>query len=967
MSNFRRENVGYRKLELEPMQPQGLLAVARAGGELEAKVANFMFRVADEFGKRADREAELAGLRDGKRAALAGRPGHMQVSSGNNLPEMAGGTEVPSRPTPIQQQVNLSGNRQKFIDTLMPAAIEASKRTGVDPRIIVAQAAQETGWGRSAPGNNYFGIKSHGQSGGQTFTTHEVINGQRVKIRDSFRSFASPQDSVAGYADFITTNPRYTNFRNAQGLDAQLSALQASGYATDPNYSNAVGAIARAINFAPGESGQAMPATHVQAVATAGAPNATQVATPAIVTRLPGQEQTFRPTNRDSVYGRAYDAAGTRTFLQMLDSEIRSTTMQAFRLHENDPSQLSVTLETLKHAQLRDDVPDEIRAEYEVAFDAQAQRYLFQAQANADRMQKEANIQAFEGRSQQLGTDIERMLAGFDPELPGVDASIAEAQLAIDDHYDTAVANGVMTWQQAETAKSKSRSDTAVSFYLRQAEALTPDEISSMRETMEADFASGNLTGIDGAGWRRLKAGLEQAQAGRAKEIAGQETAIDNEGTRLADRALAGFEIGQNDLNRFMLDIGKTGNDDLASATLAKIEAAEIMRDMPLPEAIQHVAKMRANLPKDASDAEIASVVYAEQRVQQLAELAEKDPAAYEIQRGRLKLEPIILQAGENGQIDTVSLDQSLAMRRDQMRAVSERFGRDVSFFRPGEVSALSRSIAENPDMFPDFAASIVAVHGAQSGKVLAEISEEMPTLAHAAGVFAATGDRSLSVDLAQAMSAKAKGEFKQKMPVQEKFAAAAGEGFSKALAFKSDVRASTLGVAQLLYEADANRFGFDPSEINKPDTPAAQAWSRALERSLGGQTVNGVRTGGLGEVNGHAIVVPPGMAKDAPQNLLSRLNDTLLEQLPPIYSPNGVPVTASQIRRAQLVSEQDGKFSVWLDDPFGWNPQYVAAEPGPDGSPRKWLLDMREIEKLIGESVDRQAMWGWRIPGQMQ
>lgn len=145
--------------------------------------------------------------------------------------------------------VDISGDKETFVASLLPAAIEESKRTGVDPRIIVAQAAQETGWGRSAPGNNYFGIKSHGQGGGQNLATHEYINGKRVNVNDSFRTFESPADSVRGYGDFILKNPRYEGLRTAQGLDGQLQALQASGYATDPNYSRSVGAIARGIRL----------------------------------------------------------------------------------------------------------------------------------------------------------------------------------------------------------------------------------------------------------------------------------------------------------------------------------------------------------------------------------------------------------------------------------------------------------------------------------------------------------------------------------------------------------------------------------------------------------------------------------------------------------------------------------------------------------------------------------------------
>ena len=142
---------------------------------------------------------------------------------------------------------SFSGGQQEFIDMLLPSALEVSAETGIDPRIIIAQAAQETGWGQSAPGNNFFGIKSHGQGGGQTLNTHEYINGERVNVSDSFRTFGSPEDSVRGYGEFIRSNPRYGDFMSAQGLDAQLEALQASGYATDPNYSQSVGSIARGI------------------------------------------------------------------------------------------------------------------------------------------------------------------------------------------------------------------------------------------------------------------------------------------------------------------------------------------------------------------------------------------------------------------------------------------------------------------------------------------------------------------------------------------------------------------------------------------------------------------------------------------------------------------------------------------------------------------------------------------------
>lgn len=141
----------------------------------------------------------------------------------------------------------IPAGREEFVNSIMPMAQEASARTGLDPRLIVAQAALESGWGKSAPGNNLFGIKSHGMPGGNTMATTEVINGQPVTVQDSFRAYASPADSVKGYADFMTQNPRYEPVRTAQGLEAQVAALGKSGYATDPAYAQKVMQIAQGL------------------------------------------------------------------------------------------------------------------------------------------------------------------------------------------------------------------------------------------------------------------------------------------------------------------------------------------------------------------------------------------------------------------------------------------------------------------------------------------------------------------------------------------------------------------------------------------------------------------------------------------------------------------------------------------------------------------------------------------------
>ena len=144
------------------------------------------------------------------------------------------------------------GNKQAFIEAMMPHALAVSAQTGLDPRLVIAQSAQETGWGKSAPGNNYFGIKSHGKAGGNTMATNEVINGQTVRINDSFRGYGDMGESALGYASFLKENPRYRDMLSAPDLDSQVAALGRSGYATDPNYAASVGSIARSIPMPDG-------------------------------------------------------------------------------------------------------------------------------------------------------------------------------------------------------------------------------------------------------------------------------------------------------------------------------------------------------------------------------------------------------------------------------------------------------------------------------------------------------------------------------------------------------------------------------------------------------------------------------------------------------------------------------------------------------------------------------------------
>jgi len=160
-----------------------------------------------------------------------------------------------TRSTPQPKQSTTFANKDEFLAAMTPVAKEVAEDLGISHKIVLAQAALESGWGSKVKGNNLMGIKSHGEEGDVDVVTHEVVNGKRVKITDSFRAYDTPEDSIRGYGKFLKANSRYKHFlrAGAENEDAQLSALQTSGYATDPMYAQKLKNIMKGL---PDEEGQ---------------------------------------------------------------------------------------------------------------------------------------------------------------------------------------------------------------------------------------------------------------------------------------------------------------------------------------------------------------------------------------------------------------------------------------------------------------------------------------------------------------------------------------------------------------------------------------------------------------------------------------------------------------------------------------------------------------------------------------
>ena len=134
-----------------------------------------------------------------------------------------------------------------FSQKLMPLLEKAGQQLGVSPRILLAQTAIETGWGRSVVGNNLFGIKAGSSWNGQKVNTatHEYQNGELVGITDAFRAYPSAEASVADFVSLVSNSPRYrAALGSGENAAAYAQGLMSGGWATDINYVHKLQSVA---------------------------------------------------------------------------------------------------------------------------------------------------------------------------------------------------------------------------------------------------------------------------------------------------------------------------------------------------------------------------------------------------------------------------------------------------------------------------------------------------------------------------------------------------------------------------------------------------------------------------------------------------------------------------------------------------------------------------------------------------
>ncbi|EII2400434.1 flagellar assembly peptidoglycan hydrolase FlgJ [Vibrio parahaemolyticus] len=138
---------------------------------------------------------------------------------------------------------------ESFVNSMKPYAEKAAKALGVEPSLLLAQAALETGWGQKVvqnargSSNNLFNIKADRSWEGDKVTTQtlEFHDNTPVKETAAFRSYSNYQDSFNDYVRFLNDNPRYETALQQRGdSESFIRGIHRAGYATDPTYADKV-------------------------------------------------------------------------------------------------------------------------------------------------------------------------------------------------------------------------------------------------------------------------------------------------------------------------------------------------------------------------------------------------------------------------------------------------------------------------------------------------------------------------------------------------------------------------------------------------------------------------------------------------------------------------------------------------------------------------------------------------------
>jgi hypothetical protein len=880
-----------------------------SGRALEAIGAQLSARLGQMADRAAAREGEYAGLTAGQKAGVGFLQHQNGIIGADPPPQNSNGYDL-SRHVPKGREAHLAGIRPEFSNAL--AAMIAAA-----PEDVRSQLTLNSG-----------------------FRSNER---QAELYKEALAKYGSEEKARKWVAP-----PGRSRHNHGDAYDLQYGSDSARAWV----HANA------------GKFGLAFPMAHEPwhiELATARSPATSQSAAPSASTAQPLSTEPLALRRDGTIRGEAFSAAAMQAYSWRFQAGLTRDLGAAYEAHKDDPA---------GYARAANEVVDRYSQDSAVGGDPQAREAfdkLVYEKTEAARLDiaarqetrlRQEEISALGEGLTELQSDLERQsysLGGnpaaddiLAPQLQRAEASIANA-----------VEKGLLTPKQAQDQRDALFRTVANGRIQGTFAALpTPAQKEAFALGLMDEWASGEgpiaeysldqVKALSNTLYSQARADMNRQSAEQKAEAAQLSTLIDDD---LASMALNGQG----------LDFDQAGlSPDRVSALLGEDVAAkwQTARDMARDTWLA-TSGMETESPAEITDRLAAlepvegqpgfsrqAQIYAaaQKKAGELIEERVTDPLGQAHRGGLVELAPIDASSGE-------ALVSSLQLRRDQALQVANVYGTPINVFRSSERSALADALLDKPELLPGFAISIQNTFGDLAPRVLSELSEAGPELAHVAALQLATGDSGVATDIAQVLAGRRDKTQTIKMLSDAQMTTAAQSIIGPALGANSGTRAAVLNVADMLFQKQAAQLGLDPAEIKEPGSGAYIAYQNAIERALGARQVNGVKYGGLAMVNGRQVVAPTNMAADHIEGLLRDIRADDIAKLPPMATGNGVAIGAGDLAGAQLLSVGDGQYAVVLGDPSSLTPNMVQ---GPDGQP--WILDMYQLDEVRRARLDPES-----------
>ena len=125
-------------------------------------------------------------------------------------------------------------SKEEYVELWRQVAVRQMIDNRIPASITLAQGILESASGNSdlaKKGNNHFGIKCHGWTGGKMYINDDTDN-------ECFRVYANAEESYIDHGTFLTSKDRYAKLFTYEPTDYKSWAkgLKEAGYATNPKY-----------------------------------------------------------------------------------------------------------------------------------------------------------------------------------------------------------------------------------------------------------------------------------------------------------------------------------------------------------------------------------------------------------------------------------------------------------------------------------------------------------------------------------------------------------------------------------------------------------------------------------------------------------------------------------------------------------------------------------------------------------